>query len=496
MRKIIPLILLLTIGTSMAQESVTATSSTTVESSSSISNCNVSPAFINSIKESLLTELNLDYSFVNITSQSCYQHNGNPSIYLNLMLKNNESSIEAKSVSASFYVNDDFDYSVVFSVQEDNTLGYSLKRKHISYLINGTNDEYYVSLSPAGTCNDFKTYFDSLSGEKYFNEQYDSCQIVLKTSDAELKDWVNNNVNYAYYFSDKIRYSFSGYSEGDYNLESIANSINCDLSSNDYYYPEFKTDCYGIYQDKGRIYVSKSYELNNNAWINIYIHAIKNGKAKISAYAYSYDEEELDLSSVQSIVNNLINEFIPGQTLTLDNNDYSISGSKIINSFEFNDESLNGLKSRREFMNMIYYDNYTHVTISEPYIQVYVPENETSSQEILPRPYYWGRNFIITSNRVYSSVNLDENNEVTAVEVIKGYVNNYVETNDWLLNMSVTGPNVYYPVLYESSRSYTNGGLAIQDSLTANYDGFAELEKEDKSIWESIVDFFKSLLGF
>jgi hypothetical protein len=142
-------------------------------------------------------------------------------------------------------------------------------------------------------------------------------------------------------------------------------------------------------------------------------------------------------------------------------------------------------------------------------------------------PYYWDRYFIVTEDRVYSSINLDVNNASTAEEKIKEFVDPFVSTGDWELEMSVTG-RWYYPRPLvgmaesgvaraaevsavaagtsdlASSAVGIDGGQAVtisastgvQDLLSQEYPEFEELEEEERpTLLAMIINFFKNLFG-
>ncbi|MFA5405818.1 MAG: hypothetical protein WC307_00465 [Candidatus Nanoarchaeia archaeon] len=493
MRKAVLLIILMLMSVVLAESTASSPALISVDSRGVESECNVSPVFIESIKGPLIEELNMSpYAFSNVTNSYCYSYGDYQSININFLFKESESSITGKSVSASFYTSSTNDYSVLFNDREMNMIGYSLKEKYADYVVNGTNDEYYIQLS--GDCDELRSYYETLNGEKYFNNDY--CSIVIKTSTSMIKEFVVSSVDYVNYFSDEVKYLFTGYSTGSYDLASLSTSLNCDLSMRDYYYPEIDTNCYGIYKDKTRVYFSA---YNDQAYLNVY--GIIGAKGKIVASAYG---EELDAQKISDWVNSVLNEYFPGYSLTLTSDDYSLQGEVIIDNFNFNTALLSDFDSSKDIMNTFYYKDNYQVTITEPYIQVFAPETgvrSISDDELLLRPYYWGSNFVITNDRVYSSVTLDDNNMTLAVEKLRDFINPYITTSDWELNMSVTG-NVYYYLLkgvdqassLNAERAPTMVGAS--DSLSAEYDEFAELEAlSQPTILDSIINFFKSLFG-
>jgi len=459
-------------------------------------NCNVSASFIESAKATINEWMNLSpYSFSNLTSSYCYTN----SVNLRFIFKKSESSIIGKSVSASFYSSDVFDYDLIFTSKENEVIGYSLKQKYVDYLINGTDEEYYARLSPTDNkCDELRTYYGTLSGEKYFNDEGSYCSIVTKTKTSELKNLVDDSVNYINYFGDTVRYTFSGWSEGSYDLAALAASLDCDLSKSNYYYPEFESDCYGIYKDKSRVYFSAS---SNNSYLNFY--GIIGGKARITANAYG---EGIDETEAQAWVDSILSKYFSGQSLELKSNKGSyptLTATKVVSSFTFSTNSLSDLKVTKDQMNTYYSNDNIYVTISEPFIQVYVPEDSTT-ETLSIMPYYWGRNFVITGNKIYSSINLEENNEALAVEKINEFINPYITTTDWELNMTVTGQwYMPYPIGYRGvvledglAEAGVSQATGVQDSFSQEFPEFEELEEEEPvGLLQGIINFFKGLFG-
>jgi len=489
MKKLIPLIALLVLSLASAQE----IADIAIYPGYERTECNVSNTFVEKIKDSINEQMNLSpYSFSNLTSSYCYNNH----VSLQFLFKETDSSITGKSISISLYASDVFDYDQVFTIQEQNTLDYTLKQEYISYVINGTNKEYYVSLNPSydddykAKCSDLRDFYETISGEKYFNEDRGYCNIIIKTSTSGLKSLVNENINYISYLGDEIYFNFNGYTEGSYDLSALAQSLDCELSKSDYYYPEFETDCFGIYKDKIRVYFSTH---SNGFYLNFY--GFNNGKARLSVNAYG---EELNKDEIQEWVNQVLATYLPGQSIDVseieDNNNWkSTYTTKIISNFNFNTDLLSDFDQVKYETETTYTKGNTSVTISEPYIRINIPT--TSSDELMP--YYSNKGFIITSSKIYSSTILEENNQALAVEQIKEMINPYINTGEWVLNLTVNSG--YYPM------PLLEGGVArdeavsqgVNDAFSQEFPDFEELEEpeESPSLIQTIVNFFKGLFG-
>ncbi|MBR9679198.1 MAG: hypothetical protein GON13_02940 [Nanoarchaeota archaeon] len=496
--------------------------------------CEVSEVFINSVLEPVLLELNLtDYSYSNMTNKRCYSYSNSNSVYLNVDLKRSESDYKVKRLSFSVYTSTDYDYSMLFSDLEDEKLGWTLKRKFIDFFENGTDEEYYVRISAdyggeEYDCNALKIYYDNLIGEKYFEESKGYCSIVIKTKNSEINSLVSNNISWINYFAETLRYSFEGYSNGVFDLDSLSKSLGCSLNSNDYYYPEVELECYGIYKDKTRIHFSAHTNIGvGYAYVNAY--GYENGDAILSVNAYGKNVSE---SAVLSFVSEVTSAYLGKQySLSLESDERemfisdkgefkSFSGKAKISSFSVDVSSL----SLEEFSNNKYYSSENvSVSVSVPYIQVHVPEELRDAQvvsggEKVLMPYYWGQSFIITSDKVFSSANLEENNPVLAEKKIKEFISSYVNTGSWVLDMSVTG-GWYYPyplgvrggviedtamvsvssdlsVVKSSSESLGSiSAQGVSDSFVSEFPEFEELDVKESSVLESIFNFVKGLFG-
>lgn len=483
--------------------------------------CNVSPSFISSIKSSLMNELNLsDYSYYNLSSSYCSDYGYGKNININLIFKKNATEFYGKQVSASFYLTDVFDYSLVFTDKERNALDYTIQQKYISYVINGTDEEFYVNLNPNWgddnkvLCENLKALLDTLNGEKYYNEDNGYCSVVIKTKSSEVKGLVSDAISYVYYYGDKVYFHFSGYSEGNYNLASLASSLNCDLSNNDYNYPELASTCYGIYKDKERLYFGAD---KDGMYLSVY--GFIGGKTKISIN-YNGDVSNTTIESLQAFVNEITQKYFNKiYNLTIEEGLYGgYTGEIIVTGLETNLDAFLELTAYDNLMDRSYNGDGVYATISKPYIQLYFPEtnNQAAADKISAiRPYYWNRYLVITKDRVYSEVTLNENDEGLAVSKIKELIDPYVSTGNWMLNMSVTGG--YYPIiLYDyglkggvmesastTSVAESNTRLSISgnvtgltDNFASQYPGLSELEEpKTTDLWSAIVNFFKGLFN-
>jgi hypothetical protein len=336
-------------------------------------------------------------------------------------------------------------------------------------------------------------------------------------------------VQSVYYFSDVVKFHFVGYSEGDYNLASIAASLRCDLSNQDYYYPDYTSDCYGIYKDKTRLYFSSYESLTDTSSVSVSVYGIAGGRGRVSVYAYGSEDE-----TILALINDFVSKttldyFGTAYSVPVDYNGYSYEGSLRIDNLAINEEKLSTLNLSEYTMNKYYSSDNVYVTITEPYIQVYVPEDtlvsssstgsaeiaiSSTSSDVMIRPYYWGRYFIITADKVYSEMTLAENNMSLAETKLKEFVDGYVSSNGWTLEMDVTG-NYYYPILYndvvrsagvgamESSGQATNGGApsgsfsgTLADPLAINHADFSEFEtEENKGLLQTLIDYITGLFA-
>jgi len=523
MRKLVPLMVLLIISAALGEETsigvampISAISS---DSRYYDNTCNTSPEFLSMIKNSIITELGLSsYAFNNLTSSYCYGNGDYESINLNFIFKESENSIIGRNVGVNIYSSSTTDFSVVFNEDEINRIDYTLKQNYVEYLVNGTDSEQYVTLSPRNECSELESFFNTLNGEKYFNQENGYCSGVIKISISQLKNLIHDSVGYINYLGEKIKFNFEGYAQGTYDLANIAAISKCDLSKNDYYYPSELDGCYGIYKDKTRVYFSTS---KNTTYVSVYGYL--NGKAKIEVSAY----ETVDTDFIrESLMNYLGSDY----DITLDTTEWGgIQGSLVINDLSINIDAFNEFKKQDYQMDTNYYNDNTYLTISEPYISIYVPEERSTSasssgvvETAKIMPYYWGRSITITKSRVYTSITMNENNEALAEEQIKTFVNEYLATDDWTLKMRVTGDYYYYPILYaeagmtkssvserismDSIQSVNVSGDAssgapeqqntgARDAFTSANQGADFSELEDKSIIDTILDFFKGLLG-
>ncbi|VVB74769.1 Uncharacterised protein [Candidatus Tiddalikarchaeum anstoanum] len=491
--------------------------------------CNISQNFMDSVKTVILSELNLTgYSYSNITSSWCYNYGDYNSISFNILVKESESSIIGKTISSSFYTSTVYDYDILFNAKESEVLDYTLKEKYAQYVVNATDESYYVQIyAPYGgnSCDIMQAYFENLEGEKYFNNNDNYCSVVVKTRTSQIKSLVSEDISSIYYFGNSIQFNFIGYSEGSYNLEQLSTNMGCELSKLDYYYPEFTTSCYGMYKDTSRLYFYTSTEING-VYVSLDVYGIIGGRGVVSVSAYGDG-----VSGIESEINNFVSAttsefFNTAYAVTLSTQESWTSGTLDINNLELNTDSLNGFTISQNMMNTYYSMNNTSITITEPYIQVYVPEDlsisggvgvsssAVSSVDIMPRPYYWSRYFVVTKDKLYSEITLNTTNSALAESKIKEFIDSYVPTSNWVLNMSVVGG--YFGPYYLDGRvseantgsissssgsniqvsglTQNQGNLALNDPLSSQHPELTSLEtqNQNKSIITMIVDWVKA----
>lgn len=469
--------------------------------------CNVSESFINSISPLILSELNLsDYEYSNITYSGCYYYDTYKSLNFEVIAKKTSEEIIEKTISVSIYSGEEYDFNKIFTETEKDVLDYYLKNNYAVYLINNTDNEYYVKIlgnySSKNPCAGLKEYFDSLQGEKYFEEGYDYCIITLKTKTSELKDLVLDKTGYIYYLGEDITFYFQGYSEGNFDVWLLSRTLDCDITKADYYYPEEESNCYGIYKEKTRVYFSKSIEYEEGFYVHLSVYGIQNGKGKISSGIYG---KNINLETASKFISDSVKtyfgiDYIPELKKQSESEDWtSYTAEKSIDSLYLDSLTLEGMKKSEYLMDTQYSDTNTYITISEPYIRMYTTAEETSADLLRIMPlYYRGKDITITKNRIYSSAEITENNSEKAEAVIRLITDNYVETDIWTLKMSVNGGG-YYPLYSAMEKaldimSVGEDSSGISDSFNSNYPDFAEFEsKEKKSILTKILDFFIGL---
>lgn len=475
--------------------------------------CTLSPESINAVKDFIVEELNTgNLSYSNVTGSYCYNYDDYNSISVTVLFKEDESSITGKSVTANFYSQTTYDYNQVFTSEELDRLGYNLKDKYMKYLVNGTSEEFYVILYSYNDCTSLTEYYNSVSDEKYFNE--DSCSMVFKTRTSEIKSISSAPADYISYLGDSINFVFSGYSEGEWDLGTVSESIDCEVNTR-YSIAESDSDCYAYYNDDNRLYFSSSKNLGKEAYAYFSVYGIIGGKVEFSV---SVNDNSISESSVQSWVNELMNDYFPDYELNVDleGEDYYKYLSKTESDFVFDTSVLSGFEMEENEMNTVYSKGDTYATITKPYIQVYFYDYPVfSSASVMP---YWGNYFVITSNKVFARIVLDENNEELASQSLTELVSDYVSVNDWVLELNVGGGWYYpYPLM---DTAMEGGGLAVSsipevDSAVSsgnnellnklqsetsgnlgsmNASKFEELESStQKGVFESVWDYLTGL---
>jgi hypothetical protein len=472
--------------------------------------CNLSDSELDNIRNFTIANFNItNSSFVNISSSHCYNYSSYYSIYVNMITKQSALDIELKTISFSLSYSNEIDYDVLMNNKADY-FDYSLKNEYYTYYVNKTDKEYYVMFSYNYNENytleefnaDLLNYYNSIPGEKYFQDDYDYPIIVFKSKSSELLNIIPSFPAYISYYGEELTFTFQGYSEGTYNLEQIAQSGNCTIQDSNSYYPEFSDECYGNYIDKERIYFSAS-DYNENYSIYLSLYGVKGYKAELSAGYYG----DVSAQKAQEFINSVLLQYFPGYSFTADFSDKY--DSLIIRDFDFDEPRFAGLNKSKERESTNYYNSNVYASIIEPHISLYSSSARIYSLSESIMPPFYSQSTVITKDRIYSSIQLKENNAETAKIGLNEMLNGIVSANDWALSMSLRQYYYYYRGfdITASNAQEMSGSLSSSDSVSStspliagvsetqfnSFDEskFNDLEKQD-SLWDSIINFFRS----
>jgi hypothetical protein len=471
--------------------------------------CNLSESELLNIKNFVINNFNLtDNYLVNITNSNCYLYNDYYSVYVNILAKKEISDIEFKRISFSVSSSKDINYDILMNNKADN-FDYNLKNKYYSYYINNTDEEYYITFSYNYNKNysietfkeDLLNYFENIESEKYYQSDYDYPIIVFKSKTSELLNILPNFTTHISYYGDEVNFNFQGYSQGDYNLDLIALNPNCTITFT-LSYPEFNDECYGNYVNKERIYFSIN-DYNKNYSIYLSLYGVKGYKAEISLSYYG----DVTNEKVQEFINNALLNYFPEYSFVPNFVDYY--DSKIFTDFNFEDSRFNNLNKSKDRQNTNYYDSNTYVSITEPHISIYSSSKNIYSIDAKILPPFNGQNIIITKDRVYSKIQLKQNNKNIAITGLNEMLTPLIKTVNWELNMSLRQYYYYYKgvdVSFSTSKGIMEDSLSMESvnsnspliagvsetqNIVFDESKFVELEKQD-TIIESIINFFTS----
>jgi hypothetical protein len=472
--------------------------------------CNLSDSELDNIRNFTIANFNItNSSLVNISSSYCYNYSSYYSIYVNMITKQSVSDIELKTISFSLSYSNEIDYDVLMNNKADY-FDYSLKNEYYTYYVNKTDKEYYVMLSYNYNENytveefnaDLLNYYNLISAEKYFQDDYDYPIIVFKSKSSELLNIIPNFPAYISYYGEELTFTFQGYSEGDYDLAQIALSGNCTIQDSNSYYPEFSDECYGNYIDKERIYFSAS-DYNENYSIYLSLYGIKGYKAELSASYWG----DISAQKAQEFIDSALIQYFPDYSFAADFSDKY--DSLIIRDFDFDESKFAGLNKSKDRENTNYYNSNVYISVIEPHISLYSSSARIYSLDSKIMPPFYSQSTVITKDKVYSSIQIKENDEGLAVIGLNEMLKGIVTANDWALNMSLRQYYYYYRGFDTSvsNAQEMGGSLGSADSVSStspliagvsetqfnNFDDskFADLEKQD-SLWDSIINFFKS----
>jgi len=435
--------------------------------------CNLSDAELNNIKEFAITNFNLtDASMVNISHSSCYNYGEYYSIYVNMIAKSSESEISIKSISFSLSYSNEIDYDLLMQGKADY-FDYNLRNNYYDYYINGTDEEYYVMISYSYdenyTLEEFKEglaeYYESVSSEKYFQSDYDYPIMVFKSKTSELINMLPSFPAYISYYGDELTFTFQGYGEGDYDLARIALSNDCTIQISDYYYPEFSDECYGAYVDTERVYFS-AYDYGEDYSISLSLYGVKGYKAELTASYYG----EVSIAAVQDFIDSALSQYFPKYSFVPEFSDNY--DSIIIRDFDFDESRFSTLNKTKDRQNTNYYNDKIYVSVIEPHISLYSSSERISSLDSKIMPPFYGQSTVITKDRVYSSIQIKENNAELAKTGLNEMLDGIVTVNDWSLNMSLRQYYYYYRGVYDLEASSIGKEETIgagQDSSSPNF---------------------------
>jgi hypothetical protein len=469
--------------------------------------CNLTAEEMDAIKSFAASSFGISASLINVSNSHCYNYSGQKSIYANLITKVSESDILIKSISFSMSSYETIDYDFLMEGKSDY-FDYTLKNKYYSYKINSTDEEYYIGISyyydENYSSNDFREdllgYYESIAGEKYYFDDYGYPAIVFKAKTSELLSIIPGFKSQISYYGSELSFTFTGNSQGNYDLATIAKTNNCNIISGSRYYDydSFSDECYGSYIDKERIYFSVSdYSENYSMYLSLY--GIKGYKAEISAGYYG----EVSEQEVIEFINDNLGRYFPGieYSPVFEKNYESYYYSSIVKDFVYDNSIFLGLNVSIDRQNTNYYSDDVYVSVIEPHISLYSSSERILSLDSKILPPFYGRSTIITKDNVYSLITIKENDENLAKTGLNEMLSGVVQTNDWNLNMSLRQYSYYRGIEYASDS--VKAGLGEQSSantfmanLVSSFDesNFEGLESND-SVWESIVGFFSSLLG-
>ncbi|HDR53263.1 MAG TPA: hypothetical protein ENN60_01125 [archaeon] len=533
------LMMFLVVSTAFAtgETGMTATGIDAVHSSDETT-CTVADSFSDAVYAKLAGELGLaDAGFVNLTYSYCWQYDRGRSISLTWLVKDSQTSITGNRLSFSAYLSETRDFDAVFTSEESRVLGYTLKNMYISYLLGEEKDDsFYVMINPRyedgeSMCDNLKVIYDSLPWA-YFNrdETWDSCSIVLPATTATIRELALPGIGGVDYLGKNLTYIFTGQAEGSYDLEALSNSLACNFQRDEFYIQELDR-CYGMYKPEERLYFTASRQFNES-WAYVNVYGFMRGKGRVSARLYGKDADK-HLEEAKAFISQITLQFFSadllpelketekGGVIIYDSETegetryWNYGGEAIIRELVLDRSAPDstGLRVRRDQMNIYYEGEDIWLTLSEPYLQLYLneqPDQVVGESKALILPYYDYSDIVITADRVYARVTLDRDDSEAAREALRLKTQPYVETGDWDLNRQVTGEYYYWPMRGRAypenagvdgvaSSAISGATVKVQDTFSSDYPEFEEWEAGNSNvlpnIMEAILAFLKSLFG-
>ncbi|MBR9689660.1 MAG: hypothetical protein GOV01_02055 [Candidatus Altiarchaeota archaeon] len=512
--------------------------------------CTVSTDFISQVKAKIMNEFDIaPMGYIEVSDQYCWEGENRRNINFNIIIKESKESIDGLRVGASFYMNEFQDFDAVFTEEEARKLGYTIKQMYIEFLSTGKSQEFYVSMYPKygadnirqgfPDCDGLKNVYNEWDGEKYLNDDGNYCELIVKTDISSIRGLTSNNIDYISYFGDEVNYMFGGYSEGSFDLDSLSKSVDCRLNEGDYYIME-TSECHGIYKNEERFHMSANQEFEDT-WVNFEVYGFQNGEGQIHVNingvnvlehedeAKKFISETTEKFFGKALMPNLevremgqVNPMVDGNGKFM-----YLEGKAKLENLVFNQNALQEIDLIDDRMNEYYSDQNLYITIGKPYIQLFIGDGGIETIDAKMTNIYPGYQFndiVITQDKVFARVALDENNQAKAILELKELTSRFVETDEWKVEMKVTRKNDY-PVLMREpmmmepmmdaavsgtavnweeekskvmetrSQDFDSGeGLQIADEFSEEFPDFAEFDKEQ--VKSTVSEFINGIIDW
>gem|GEM_PF-6550717 len=293
----------------------------------------------------------------------------------------------------------------------------------------------------------------------------------MKTNSASVKNLVVSGVGWVNYYGEKVNFRFEGEAGGNFNLGEIRSNLSCGDSS-DY---DNLENCTMTYRNENRVYFSDHTQIGS-AWVNVNVYGYLNSNGRV-VVSIGKKGTRINLENIKNFTKATTEKYF-GKDLTPSikekknvydkNHSYYYGEAKLVN-MKFNESALKDFKKTKDQMNTNYAKNNISITVSQPYLQIYINEQpkevidaRSNDEKMMIWPYRRAA-ITITKDKVYTDTVVDKMDPDLAVKKLNEKVSPYTFVDNWEVKGHVTRA---YPIRVMAAD--VRGGMGIAEDVVVS----------------------------